>query len=846
MLQLRPLEVGLFVIFSLTPGGPPDGQTPPASSAEGGQVVATPEWHTIRAAYEAHRHGAFSVENGLQTHNPGQGWSTAFDGTGFVTTPDGGGWSWGLELANYGWGSSLRPVALASAIGMHASEVHYKWDDTLTEWHRNDARGHEHGFTVHARPAAASGKLTLKLNVRGDLHPRIKSGGRDVSFVNIRNAPVLDYTGLTVIDADGHTLSASFDTINGGLQLTVDDSAARYPLTIDPVASQAYLKASATGAQDSFGKCVAASGNTVVVGAPGEDSNATGVNGDPNDNSANGAGAVYVFVRNASTWTLQAYLKASNTGGADDFGTAVAISGDTIVVGADGEDSNSPGVNGDQSNNVLTSAGAAYVFVRNAGVWTQQAYLKATNPGSNDAFGTAVAISGNTVVVGAGGEDSDAIGVNGDSLNNLSSNSGAAYVFVRTGGVWSQQAYLKASNTESGDSFGSHLAMAGDTIAVSAHLEDSAATGVNGDQANNSVLHSGAVYVFVRNGGNWSQQAYLKASNTSTNDFFGFSVAISGDTLVAGAHGEASGAKGVNGDQSSNTASDSGAAYVFTRSGSTWSQQAYLKSSNTEMTDQFGYSVAVSGDLVLVGANQEDSVATGVNGSQTNNSAANSGAAYLFQRTGSNWSQLAYLKATNTGANDQFGCAVALTGDIAVLGASFEASNATGVNGNQSDNSVSGAGAAYVYDLGVLQGVASYGTGTPGCAGTETLGVTQAPFINSPNFAITCSQAPPDSIGLGLITDSQDLAGSDPFNIGVLLHCDFAFATEVLTADFYSDSTGYSETVGASIPDSPALIGKTFYACALWAWPTSTCVLPGFNPYNLSTSRGLAITILAP
>src|SRR5205823_4292782 len=154
--------------------------------------------------------------------------------------------------------------------------------------------------------------------------------------------------------------------------------------------------------------------------------------------------------------------------------------------------------------------------------------------------------------------------------------------------------YLKPSNTGSGDSFGRSVALSGDTLVVGAHVESSNATGVNGDQSNNLALVSGAAYVFVRNGATWSQQAYLKASNTGTDDRFGISVAVSGDTVAVGAYKEDSNAIGINGDQSNNSATDSGAVYVFVRSGSTWSQQAYFKASNTDGNDFFGWSVALS------------------------------------------------------------------------------------------------------------------------------------------------------------------------------------------------------------------------------------------------------------
>src|SRR5258706_878753 len=167
----------------------------------------------------------------------------------------------------------------------------------------------------------------------------------------------------------------------------------------------------------------------------------------------------------------------------------------------------------------------------------QQAYLKASNTGPGDRLGGSVAISGDTMVVGAYLEDSSATGVNGNQSDNNAVDSGAVYVFVRSGTNWSQQAYLKASNTGPGDGFGWFVAISGDTIVVAAPFEDSNTTGVNGNQGNNNATDSGAVYAFVRNGTNWSQQAYLKASNTGASDYFGWSVALSDDTVVVGASG---------------------------------------------------------------------------------------------------------------------------------------------------------------------------------------------------------------------------------------------------------------------------------------------------------------------
>jgi hypothetical protein len=292
--------------------------------------------------------------------------------------------------------------------------------------------------------------------------------------------------------------------------------------------------------------------------------------------------------------------------------------------------------------------------------------------------------------------------------------------------TWSQQAYVKASNTDANDLFGRYLDLSfdGNTLAVSAEAEDSNATGINGDQNNNLSSASGAVYVYVRTANLWSQEAYIKASNTNLGDVFGGalnalfiaygrlgnSIAISddGNTLVVGTGGESSNAIGINGDENNNLSPLSGAVYVFNRSGSTWSQEAYIKASNAEAGEFFGTSVSISsdGNTLAVGAPSERSNATGVNGDETDNSIDYSGAVYLFKRVASVWTQHAYIKASNTGVDpffinegDSFGYAIAISGDGNKLasGAPLEDSDATGINGNQTDNSSQNAGAVYIY-----------------------------------------------------------------------------------------------------------------------------------------------------
>jgi hypothetical protein len=558
------------------------GSTPRGSAAVPAGVSGS-DFESIRVAYEANRHAAFPIEGGHQARNPGQQWQTKFDGCGFTTQPDKGGWRWGLELRAYGFGDRKRMMHGSPEVKADGQRVTYVWDGNVQEWFFNDQRGLEHGFTVALRPLGTpepglggSTFLTFDLIVRGTLKPQVANDGQGVSFTDDNGNAMVTYGGLKVWDADGKALPARFeipsDAAGNTVRVSVDERGARYPLTIDPLAQQALLKASNAENQDRFGYAVAVSGDTVVVAAPGEDS---GVRGDQSDNSAGDSGAAYVFVRNGQSWTQQAYLKGSNPMQFDVFGQSVAISGDIVVVGSHEIDFNTG----------LT--GAAYVFVRSGTTWTQQGYLQASNAGVDDQFGRSVSVSGNYALVGAWGKDNEA---------------GAAYVFVRNGTTWSEQAYLKASNTQAGIRFGSSVSVSGNTVVAGAYRERSNARNVNGNQGDNSAIFAGAAYVFVRNGTTWSYQAYLKASNADAVDEFGFSVAVSGDTAVVGAHFEDSAATGVDPIGNDNSASGAGAAYVFTRSGPIWRQEAYLKASDTRRDASFGEAVAVGDETVVIGA----------------------------------------------------------------------------------------------------------------------------------------------------------------------------------------------------------------------------------------------------
>ncbi|MEE2887207.1 MAG: FG-GAP repeat protein, partial [Planctomycetota bacterium] len=579
------------------------------------------EWSSIRAAYQADRHAVLAIDGGHQAYNPGQRWQTRFDDRGCLVRPRSDRWTWGLELKCYGFRGKERLTTTPSKVSAVGGRMSYRWDAILEEWFVNDRRGLEHGFTVYQRPPRGdddTSRLTFSLAVRGNLSMDLDGNGRGIRFLDSNGATTLTYTGLTVFDADGQDLHARFSRSGDLLCLSVDERGARYPLTIDPLVQQGYLKAHNTEMNDFFGCAVAVSGDTVVIGACGEDSKATGVNGDRNDNSRPESGAAYVFVRSGTawesqSWSQQAYIKASNPEAGDHFGSAVAVSGDVVVIGAYGEDSDADGVNGNQFDNGARNSGAAYVFKRKGTSWCQLAYLKASNSDADDRFGYSVAIDGDTAVIGAWGESSDATGINGNTASNSRSKSGAAYVFIQGGSSWflsQQQAYLKASNTGTGDYFGHAVSISGNTVLAGAPGEDSKSSGPNGNQSDNNAGSAGAVYAFVRNGANWSQQSYLKASNTDRDDFFGSAVAIDGDTLVIGAHGE----DGDNTIPKNNGATFAGAAYVFSRTGGVWNEKKYLKATNTNWGDRFGYSVAISGDSILIGAPEEDSRATGING----------------------------------------------------------------------------------------------------------------------------------------------------------------------------------------------------------------------------------------
>jgi hypothetical protein len=320
----------------------------------------------------------------------------------------------------------------------------------------------------------------------------------------------------------------------------------------DNYVEQAKLLANDGVSNDFFGYSVALSKDTAVVGAFRVDDNKRGKD----------VGAAYVFIRSNNAWIQQAKLMAADGEAGDTFGGKVAILGDTAVVGAirDGDK-----VKGKDS-------GSAYVFIRTGSHWSQQAKLTAIDTSAGDSFGQSIGISGDTLVLGAPHDDE-----HGKS-------SGSAYIFTRKGETWRQQAKITAQDGTAGDVFGISIAISGDTILVGADLNEEKG------------FNAGAAYVFTRSGGNWTQQAKLTANDGAEGDLFGVRVALEEDTALISARRDDDKIMGV----------DSGSAYIFTRVGATWSQQAKLTAPDGAKDDRFGRSVALSGDNALIGAMFQD------------------------------------------------------------------------------------------------------------------------------------------------------------------------------------------------------------------------------------------------
>lgn len=504
-----------------------------------------------------------------------------------------------------------------------------------------------------------------------------------------------------------------------------------------------YVKASNTESFDFFGWSIAlsADGKTLAVGAPAEDSKATGVNGDTANNDSTNAGAVYVFVKENGVWVQQAYLKASNTEQPnlnanrflpnDRFGYKVALSddGNTLAVSALLEDSISTGINCNQANYETTTfnsssdpsddiiraastdSGAVYVFTRSNNEWAQDAYIKSSYFSTQLRFGETLALSGDgkTLAVGA---TSDSEAKSGIYMNQASSVPECLEYYPSS---------ISSASSKSSSSSSS--------ISSSSLVSSSSSSSYAGGSG------SGSVHIFIRREDGWIQQAYLKNSNAQQGDAFGTSIGLStdGNTLVIGAIGEDSQAKGVNGNQADNSCYyqdrdglyvldlgcedafyenyglNNGAAYVFTRNNAVWTQEAYLKPASTFFTTLFGSSVDISGDgnTLVVGAKGDTTDTVNISDPENIDKAKvqevakqlGSGSAYVFSRSGTSWSQQAYLKPSTVTIAGEFGGDVSLSqdGNTLAVGSFREASHAKGINGDEGDTSYDRAGAVFVF-----------------------------------------------------------------------------------------------------------------------------------------------------
>ena len=366
------------------------------------------------------------------------------------------------------------------------------------------------------------------------------------------------------------------------------------------------------GAHQHFGISVSISGDYAVIGAYLD------VIG-----SSPGQGSAYIFIKSGNGWVEQAKLVAADGTFDDYFGYSVAISGDYVIVGAIQEDI---GTNSNQ--------GAAYIFFRNGASWTQQAKLVASDGGVNDNFGTSVEIENEYVIIGA---QYDAIG------SNL--NQGSAYVYLRSGTTWSFQSKLVAIDGATGDYFGCAVSISGTSVVI----------GANGDDIGSNI-GQGSAYVFTRTGSTWTQQAKLLAVEGGDTDHFGGGISIEGDYVVVGAPYE--------GD----TPQGKGSAYIFHRIGSTWSQQAKLASTNPSSSEHFGIAVCISGEKIIIGANQDESV-------QNCADPVHIGLAYIYQKQNNIWTLHSTVEDPLGEDLEEFGFAVSLNGDDFIVGAHMASPN---------------------------------------------------------------------------------------------------------------------------------------------------------------------------
>jgi hypothetical protein len=516
-----------------------------------------------------------------------------------------------------------------ASMAARGREIHFEYE-RFSEWYRNTESGLMHGFTLHEAPDD-SGAVELCLRVEIAAQGTLTQEGRTLEW-SVGGLNVLNYGGLLAWDAAGRDLCARMEFEHGLLVLRVDTAGAVYPVNVDPVFGTPGFKLAPE--LDDYG-IVALSGDTALVGAPHHTHDAVAH-----------AGAVFVYTCSGGTWSLQAKLTAPSPAVMDRFGWAVALSGDTALVSAvrhpwqpnarvyvftrsgsnwsleatltsslSGDPLFGCAVALDGDTAVIGSAPpgqpGVHVFTRSGSQWSVQQVLVGNDTASGHRFGFAVDVSGDTAVVGAPGYAGAATGSTG----------GAAYVFVRSGSNWTQQARLMDAGTYASSLFGWSVAVDGNTVVAGDPSYDSGST------------RTGIARVYVRSGSNWSLQSTLiaPAQNGGTYPLFGTSVALDGDTAVVGMPAWVE----------SSARPNAGMAVVYVRSGTNWSRQETLQATSQTYRNHLGESVAISGDTVLAGAPgiQRKSY-QGVALEHTYLSpmrGASRGVACAFTRSGSNW-----------------------------------------------------------------------------------------------------------------------------------------------------------------------------------------------------------------
>lgn len=522
-----------------------------------------------------------------------------------------------LELATLERGGETLPLTGGTVTTtQHRFEVDR---GSLTEWFVNDSLGLEHGFTIHesGSSAAEDAPLRLVLTVGGGYTARVQPGGDLVHLGKDGDSPTINYGGLRAWDAAGSEIATRFEAEGDQLAIDIDDAHAAYPITVDP---WVWIETTEIGASDSapgvafgeFGVTVAIDGDRAIVGAPKFPSYLYYLY----------AGAAYIYKRDNGVWTQETKLYAGDGEDGDRFGQAVDIEQDVVLIGAAYDK-----ING------VALRGSAYVFAHDAGTWALETKLYEESPGDVKTFGSAVSIDNGAFLIGAPGSDTHA---------------GKAFVYRQTGSVWNRTAVLTASDADQLDYFGRSLCL-DDRYAV---------IGANGNADMGTLTGSAYIFYLDPTTNTWGEQAKILPADITQGAQLGESVYLSGDTALLGAF----------------NAPTYGAAYVYVRSGTTWSQQARLEPDNIHTSIRgFGEGVAIQGDRALIGAGGMGTV----------------GAAFFFERSGTTWTQVSKIVASDGVPADHFGHAVALDGDTALIGAS---------KGQYPSTGAVDAGSAYIFD----------------------------------------------------------------------------------------------------------------------------------------------------